>query len=62
MNDTTVTDSFGRKVEFSEKRFLASAVTGLIPVSYLLDNSSGASFRRTFSVKQEHIDLTQDDV
>ena len=37
MNDTTITDSFGRPVEISYKRFIASNVTGLFPIAYLLD-------------------------
>lgn len=37
MNNTTITDSFGRPVEISDKRFLASNLTGLFPIAYLLD-------------------------
>lgn len=37
MNNTTITDSFGRPVEISDKRFLASNVTGLLPIAFLLD-------------------------
>ena len=36
-NDTTITDSFGRPVEISDKPFIASNVTGLFPIAYLLD-------------------------
>lgn len=37
MNNTTVTDAFGRQVAFSDTRFLATSVAGLIPVAYLVD-------------------------
>lgn len=32
VNDTTITDSFGRPVEISDKRFIASNVIGRIRV------------------------------
>ena len=37
VNDTAITDSFGRPVEISDKPFIASNVTGLFPIAYLLD-------------------------
>lgn len=37
VNDTAITDSFGRPVEISDKPFIASNVTGFFPIAYLLD-------------------------
>lgn len=52
MSITTITDSFGRPVEISDKRFLASNVTDFFPIAYLLDKLK--QFEPVERVLEEH--------
>ena len=66
MNNTTVTDAFGRQVAFSDTRFLATSVAGLIPVAYLVDKLNlldpVEKVLDRFYVETKHADPTEDDV
>lgn len=39
MQDTTITDSFGRSVAFSEKRFCATSFAGLLPLAHIANQT-----------------------
>lgn len=39
MHDTTILDSFGRSVSFSDNRFCATIVSGLLPIAHIINKT-----------------------